>query len=136
LRAPVTANIRQEVWTKLLGNVSFNPISALTRGLVTDMLEDPHVFGLIRSIMTESLAVANHLGIQLPMTVDDRLAKTARVGGHKTSMLQDLEAGKPLEIEALVGAVLELGRLCGVAMPATSAVYACVKLLDRKTRSG
>lgn len=131
LRAPVTAHLRAEIWVKLLGNVAFNPISALTHATLSGMAHDPDVLILVRHIMTEVEAVAIKLGIELPVTIEQRIAGAARAGDHKTSMLQDLEAGRPLELEAIVGAVLEIGEKLGISMPHTSAVYACAKLLER-----
>src|SRR5262249_20811050 len=114
---------------KVLGNVAFNPISALTRATLAQMAGDPEVCPLVRNIMAEAEAVAVKLGLELPITIDQRIAGAAKVGGHKTSMLQDLEAGRPLELEAVVGAVVELGERLGVPMPHTRTVYACTKLL-------
>jgi 2-dehydropantoate 2-reductase len=129
LRCPVTARIRQEIWVKILGNVAFNPISALTGATLVRMVRDPEVNALVRSIMSETECVGKHLGLELPISIEQRIAGAAKVGEHKTSMLQDLEAGRPLELEAVVGAVIELGERMGVAMPSTRAVYACTKLL-------
>lgn len=134
LRAPVTSRIRHEIWVKLLGNISFNPISALTRATIAGMLRDPEVCRLVHNMMAEAEAVAKGIGIELPISIEKRMAGAAKVGEHKTSMLQDLEAGRPLEIEALVGAVIELGERLGIQMPHTQAVYACTKLLA-KSRS-
>ena len=133
-RAPISTGIRREIWTKILGNMSFNPISVLTRATVGRMATDPDVSGLVRNIMMEAETLAARLGVELPVSIDQRLAGGARVGEHKTSMLQDLEAGRPLELDAIVGAVLELGGKCGVPMPHTRAVYACAKLLERVSR--
>ena len=112
---------------KLLGNVAFNPISALTGGTLEELVRHPDVSRLVREVMTETEAVAGKLGIELPITIDQRMAGAEKVGAHKTSMLQDLEAGRPMELEAVVGAVVELGERLGVPMPATRAVYACAK---------
>jgi 2-dehydropantoate 2-reductase len=128
LRCPITTHIREEIWVKILGNVALNPISALTGATLARMTSDPDVAALARAIMTETARVAERLGIKLPVSIDQRMAGAAKVGEHKTSMLQDLEAGRPLELEAVVGAVLELGERLGVQMPATRAVYACTKL--------
>jgi 2-dehydropantoate 2-reductase len=130
-KCPVTARLRTEIWVKILGNVAFNPISALTRATIVQMARDPKVLLLVRNIMTEVEAVANKLGIELPISIEQRIAGAEKVGEHKTSMLQDLEAGRPLELEAVVGAVLEIGERFGVSMPNTQAVYACTKLLER-----
>jgi 2-dehydropantoate 2-reductase len=129
LRAPVTTRIRQEIWVKILGNVAFNPISALTGATLVQMARDPEVNALIRKIMEETEAVGAQLGLELPITIEQRIAGAEKVGEHKTSMLQDLEAGRPIELEAIVGAVVELGERLNVPMPHTSAVYACTKLL-------
>src|SRR5438093_744933 len=133
-RAPISTRIRHEIWTKILGNMSFNPISVLTRATVGRMATDPDVSGLARRMMTEAQTLASRIGVELPVSIDQRIAGAARVGEHKSSMLQDLEAGRPLELDALVGAVLELGDRCGVPMPHTRAVYACAKLLERVSR--
>jgi 2-dehydropantoate 2-reductase len=130
LRCPVTARIKHEIWVKILGNVAFNPISALTRATLVRMARDPDVSVLVRNIMTEVEAVAGKLGLELPVSIDQRMAGAEKVGEHKTSMLQDLEAGRPLELEAIVGAVVELGERLGVPMPHTRTVYACTKLLE------
>ncbi len=131
LRAPITTRIRHEIWVKLLGNVSLNPVSALTGATLVDMVRDAEGGPLIREMMTEADAVATRLGIELPVSIDQRMAGAEKVGEHKTSMLQDVEAGRPMELDAVVGGVLELGERLGVPMPATRAVYACAKLLDR-----
>ena len=136
LRAPVTTHIRQEIWVKLLGNIAFNPISALTGATLAAMLRDPAVAKLVRSIMAETEALAHHVGIEMPVTIDQRIAGAEKVGEHKTSMLQDLEAGRPLELEAIVGAPLELGDRLGTNMPHTRTVYACAKLLENQRRRG
>jgi 2-dehydropantoate 2-reductase len=129
-RCPITTRFRHEIWVKLLGNVAFNPISALTGGTLEEMARHPEVSQLVRGLMAETEAVAGVLGIELPITIDQRMAGAEKVGAHKTSMLQDWEAGRAMELEAVVGAVVELGERLGVAMPATRAVYACAKLLD------
>ena len=129
LRCPVTTRIRQEIWVKILGNVAFNPISALTGATLVQMARDPDVNALVRRIMEETIAVGAKLGLEVPITIDQRIAGAEKVGEHKTSMLQDLEAGRPIELEAVVGAVVELGERLNVPMPHTRAVYACTKLL-------
>ena len=133
-RCPITTRFRHEIWVKLLGNVAFNPISALTGATLVEMVRHPDVSRLIREVMAETEAVAAKLGIELPISIDQRMAGAEKVGAHKTSMLQDLEAGRPLEIEAVVGAVVELADRVGVAVPATRATYAAAKLLDEKRR--
>jgi 2-dehydropantoate 2-reductase len=129
LRAPVTARIRTEIWVKILGNLAFNPISALTRATVVQMVRDSQVGPLAEEIMQEAEAVAQALALELPITIEQRMAGAEKVGEHKTSMLQDLEAGRRLELEAVVGAVVELGERLNIAMPHTRTVYACAKLL-------
>lgn len=135
LRAPVTARIRHEIWVKVLGNASFNPVSALTRATLVQMVRDPGVCSLIRNIMLEVEAVSRKLGMELPVSIDQRIAGAEKVGEHKTSMLQDLEAGRPIELEALVGAVVELGERLGLPMPYTKTVYSCTKLLAESAAS-
>jgi 2-dehydropantoate 2-reductase len=134
-RCPITTRIRHEIWVKLLGNIAFNPISAITGGTLEQLARHRDVSHLARDVMTEAEAVAAKLGIELPITIDQRMAGAEKVGAHKTSMLQDYEAGRPMEIEAVVGACVELGERLGVAMPATRAVYACVKFLDEHPRN-
>ena len=129
-RCPTTTRIRHELWVKLIGNVAFNPISALTGGALEELARDPDVSAVVREVMGETERVAARLGIELPITIEQRMAGAAKVGAHKTSMLQDYEAGRPMEIEAVAGAVVELGDRLGVPMPTTRAVYACTKLLD------
>ena len=110
----MTARLRHEIWVKLLGNVAFNPISALTRATLARMARDPEVSVVVRNIMTEVEAVAAKLGIELPVSIEQRIAGAEKVGEHKTSMLQDLEAGRPMELEAVVGAVVEFGERLGI----------------------
>ena len=133
-RCPVTTRLRHEIWVKLIGNVSFNPISALTGATLEQMVRHAEVARLIREIMAETELVAATLGIELPISIEQRMAGAEQVGAHKTSMLQDLEAGRPMEIDAVVGAVVELADRLGVPIPATRAVYATVKLLDETNR--
>jgi 2-dehydropantoate 2-reductase len=130
LRCPITARIRHEIWVKILGNVAFNPISALTRATLAAMAGDPCVRGIVRNIMIEVEAVASKLGLELPISIDQRIAGAEKVGEHKTSMLQDLEAGRPMELEAVVGSVVELGDRLGVPMPHTRTIYGCARLLE------
>jgi 2-dehydropantoate 2-reductase len=129
LRCPVTTRIRHEIWVKVLGNASLNPVSALTHATLGEMLRDPGVRQLIRNIMQEVEAVSNKLGMELPVSIDQRIAGAEKVGEHKTSMMQDLDAGRPIELEALVGAVVELGERVGVPMHYTRTVYSCTRLL-------
>jgi 2-dehydropantoate 2-reductase len=133
-RCPITTRFRHEIWVKLLGNVAFNPISALTGATLEELARHPAVSGVVREIMAETIAVAGRLDIEMPISIEQRIAGAEKVGAHKTSMLQDAEAGRPMEIEAVVGAVVELGERLGVAMPATRAIYACATLFDEHHR--
>jgi 2-dehydropantoate 2-reductase len=132
LRAPVTTHLRSEIWVKILGNVAFNPISALTGATLAQILTNPETTNLVRNIMQETEALTEKLGVKMQVSIDQRMAGAAKVGEHKTSMLQDLEAGRPLELEAIVGAVLEVGERIGLPMPHTRSVYACTKLLAER----
>ena len=134
LRCPVTAHLREEIWVKLLGNLALNPISALTGATLAGILGDPATRALAAEIMAEGAALGEKLGIHLPVSIEQRLAGAEKVGEHKTSMLQDLEAGRPLELEAIAGAALEIAEKLGVPMPRTGAVYACTRL--RAARRG
>ena len=133
LRCPITTHIRQEIWVKIMGNASLNPVSALTRSTLAQMVRDPGVSEVIRNIMQEVEAVSRKLGMELPVSIDQRMAGAEKVGKHKTSMLQDLEAGRPMELEALVGSVVELGERVGVPMAYTRTAYSCAKLLVQRS---
>ena len=128
-KAPVSKDIRSELWIKLWGNLSFNPISALTHATLEDICRFPPSRALAAAMMAEAQAVAEKLGVQFKISLDKRIAGAEAVGAHKTSMLQDVEAGRPLEIEALVGSVVELGRITGVPTPSIDAIYAATRLL-------
>jgi 2-dehydropantoate 2-reductase len=130
-KAPVLDNIRSEIWLKLWGNLTFNPISALSHSTLVDICQYPLTRELAVQMMQEAQAVANKLGIEFRVTLDKRIAGAEKVGKHKTSMLQDIEAGRGSEVDALVGAVVELGRLTDTPTPHIDTVYALVKLLDR-----
>ena len=133
-RCPVTTRIRHEIWVKLAGNAAFNPISALTGATLEELARDPETSRLARAVMAEAEAVAAALGITLPVSIDQRLAGAGQVGAHKTSMLQDFEAGRPMELDAIVGTVVELGDRLGVPVPAMQAVYACARRLDLRAQ--
>jgi 2-dehydropantoate 2-reductase len=134
LKCPVRTDIRKEIWLKLIGNAVFNPLSALTRASLAAIATDPRTRAVALALMREAVDVAAAVGVRLDLTVEQRLEGAARVGEHRTSMLQDVEAGRPLEVDALVGAVVEIGHLAAVELPRLEAVYACVKLLDRTLR--
>lgn len=131
LRCPIRTDIRRDMWVKLMGSVAFNPISALTRATLAEIVQCPETRELAAAIMTEAEAVARRLGIEMGISVQQRLDGAEKVGHHKTSMLQDVETGRPPELEAIVGAVVELGNKMGLSLPCTKAVYACVRLLAR-----
>ncbi len=128
-KAPVVSDIRAEIWTKLWGNSSFNPISALTHATLEDICK----FGLTRAlaadIMREVQAVGEALGVRFRISLERRIAGTEAVGAHKTSMLQDIESGRAIEADALLGSVIELGRIVGIATPHLDTIYAVVRLL-------
>ena len=131
-RCPVRRNIRHDIWVKLAGNAAFNPISALTGATLLEIASDKEGRALARSAMAETYAVARALGVNLSVTIDQRLAGAEKVGHHKTSMLQDAEAGRPMELDSVVGAVVELGEMLGIPTPHTGTLYASAKLLDRQ----
>jgi 2-dehydropantoate 2-reductase len=133
LRAPVEARLRDQIWLKLVGNVAFNPVTALTGATLGQLGELPEMRDLLRAILAECASVAGRLGISFPVSLDRRLEAGLAVGGHKTSMLQDLEASKRLELDCMTGAIVELAEYLGIDVPHTRAVHACAKLLDRLT---
>lgn len=135
-KAPVTADIRAEIWLKVWGNLSFNPISALTHATLVDLCRFPLTRALCIEMMREAESIANKLGVTFRIGIEKRFAGAERVGAHKTSMLQDIEQGKPIEIEALVGAVVELGRLTATPTPHIDSVYACAALLANMLSPG
>jgi 2-dehydropantoate 2-reductase len=131
LRCPIRTDIRHDMWVKLMGSVAFNPISALTRATLAEIVRQPETRELAATIMSEAEAVARSLGVDIGISIEQRLDGAEKVGQHKTSMLQDIESGRPAELEAIVGSVVELGKKMGLSLPATKAVYACVKLLTK-----
>jgi len=135
LKAPVEERLRDQIWLKLVGNVAFNPITALTRATLGELGELPEMVALLRAVFAECAAVAERLGVEFPVSLERRLEAGIAVGDHKTSMLQDLEAGKPLELDCMTGAVAELAARLAVPVPHVEAVHACAKLLDRLARA-
>jgi 2-dehydropantoate 2-reductase len=136
-KTPIRNQIRTEIWIKLWGNLAFNPISALTGATLEDICRYPLTRELARQMMTEAQAIAEKLGIKFGITLEQRINGAQNVGAHKTSMLQDIEAGRSTEIDAIVGAVAELGKLTRIPTPYIDAIYASVKLLEAtKRRSG
>jgi len=131
LKSPVRTRIRDDIWLKLWGNVSFNPVSAVTGATLEEMTENPGTREVIRKMMLEAESVARKLGVDFPVDVDTRISWGAEVGAHKTSMLQDLEKGRPMEIDALVASVSELGRLTSVPTPTIDTLLALVRLRAR-----
>ena len=134
-KSRVISDIRAEMWLKAWGSLTFNPISALSHATMAGICRYPETRQLAVAMMTEAHAIASKLGITFRHTIEQRVEGAEKVGEHKTSMLQDLEAGKPLENEALVGAILEMGRLTNTPTPVIESVYALIKLLDEVTQA-
>ncbi len=134
LKAPIRPRIRDEIWVKLWGNLAFNPISALTVATLDRITGDPALRAVCRTMMLEAKAVAEALGVRFPIDVEKRIDGAAEVGEHKTSMLQDLERGRPMEIDALLGAVVELGEMVDQQMPTCRTVLALVR--ERARQAG
>ncbi len=132
LKCPVESALREQIWLKLLGNVAFNPVSALTGATLAELGTQPEMLDLLHRVMEESATIAAALGIELPVSIEHRLERGIAVGDHKTSMLQDVEAGRPLEIDCLTAAVVELADQLGIAVPHTRTLHACVKLLEAR----
>ena len=131
LKAPVRPKLRDEIWVKLWGNLSFNPISALTHATLDVLCTDPGTREVARNMMLEAQEIAEKLGVKFPIDVDRRIQGGAEVGAHRTSMLQDLDAGRPMEIDALVGSVQELGRITETPTPTIDTVLGLIKLRAR-----
>jgi 2-dehydropantoate 2-reductase len=131
LQAPILPDIRSEIWLKLWGNLTFNPISALSRATLASICQYPPSRALAMAMMTEAQAIAGKLGVSFRVPLEKRIAGAERVGHHKTSMLQDVEAGRALEIDALLGSVVELARLTGTPSPCIDTVFALTKLLAK-----
>ena len=136
LKAPVRKKIRDDIWFKLLGNATFNPVSVLTGGTLEQMCRDPGVRAVIRGMMHEAQQVADRLGVKFVMDIEKRINGAENVGAHKTSMLQDFDQGRPLEIDALVASVSELGRLVDVPTPTLDAVLSMVLLKMQGINAG
>jgi 2-dehydropantoate 2-reductase len=135
LKAPISSRIRNELWLKVVGNATLNPVSALTGATMVDIITSPTSRELARTLMEEVDAVARAMGVAVAVSIEKRMEGAAAVGAHKTSMLQDLEAGRPLEIDALLGAVVELADGAGVPVPSLRVVYRLTKLLDETRRA-
>lgn len=135
LKAPVRPRLRDEIWVKLWGNLSFNPISALTLATLDVLCTDPGTREVARRMMLEAQVIGEKLGVTFPIDVERRIDGGAAVGAHRTSMLQDLDAGRPMEIDALIGSVQELGRITAMRTPTIDTVLALVALRGRVGRS-
>lgn len=131
-----TPRIRDAIWSKLMGNAAFNPISALTRGLMSDIMADPALANMVSKVMTEVKTVGEALGATFTQSIEERLEQSKAIGNVRTSMLQDLLAGKALEITPLVGMVVSLGRLSGIPTPTSETILALVTQLDRQNQRG
>lgn len=134
LKSRVLDDVRSEIWLKLWGNLTFNPISALTHSTLVDICQFPLTRALAATMMTEAQTIGERLGARFRVPMERRISGAESVGKHKTSMLQDVEAGKPLEIDGMLGVVVELAEMTGVEVPTLRALYACVSLLDKTIR--
>ena len=135
-KSPVVCDLRAEIWTKLWGNLAFNPISALTRATLDDICRFPPTRALAAEMMREAQTVGEAFGIRFRIPIEQRIAGAEAIGAHKTSMLQDIEHGRAIEVEALLGSVIELARMANVATPHLDAVYAVAKLLGETLGQG
>ena len=133
-KSRVLDDVRSEIWLKLWGNLTFNPISALTHSTLVDICQFPLTRALAATMMTEAQTIGERLGAQFRVPMERRISGAESVGKHKTSMLQDVEAGKPLEIDGMLGVVVELAEITGVEVPTLRALHACVSLLDKTIR--
>ncbi len=134
-KSPILEDIRAEIWLKLWGNMTFNPISALTHGHLEGICRFPLTKDLARNMMAEAQTIGEKLGVTFRVDIERRIAGAEKVGRHKTSMLQDLEAGRALEIDALLGSVIELGQITNTATPCLSTVFALTKYLDMNVQA-
>jgi 2-dehydropantoate 2-reductase len=132
VKSQVKPNLRNEIWLKLWGNLSFNPVSVLTKGTLVDLATDPGTRRVIRTMMEEARAVGEALGVNFAVDADERMDMAAKVGAHRTSMLQDVEAGRPTELDALLGVVIELGRIVEISTPSLQLVYDLCKFRSRQ----
>ena len=135
LKAPIDRKLRDQIWLKLVGNVAFNPISAITGATLGELGTSEKMRELLSAMIAECAAVAERLGVSFPVSLERRLEAGLAIGEHKTSMLQDLEAGRPLELDCMTGAVIELADLVGIEVPRMRTVHACAQLLDRLRRN-
>jgi 2-dehydropantoate 2-reductase len=136
LQAPILSDIRSEIWLKLWGNLTFNPISALSRATLAGICQYPPSRAIAAAMMSEAQSVANELGVKFRVSLERRIAGAEKVGHHKTSMLQDVEAARTLEVDALLGSVVELARRTHTPTPHIDTVYALTKLLAKTLEEG
>jgi 2-dehydropantoate 2-reductase len=127
LKCPIAANLREHIWLKLLGNAAFNPITTITRTTMGELARSPSATGCARAVMEESAAVAAAIGIELPVSIERRMEGALAVGDHRTSMLLDWEAGKPLELDCMTGAIIEIADLVSVPVPTVRTLHALTK---------
>jgi 2-dehydropantoate 2-reductase len=127
IKSPVRGNLRDEIWLKLWGNLSFNPVSVLTQGTLLQLATDQGTRKVIRAMMEEAQAVAVALGVKFSVDIDERIGMAEKVGNHRTSMLQDVEAGRATELDSLLGVVIELAQMVGIATPTLNLVYDLTK---------
>ena len=132
IKSPVRENLRSEIWLKLWGNLSLNPVSVLTNGTLVDLATDAGTRRVLRALMEEAQTVGQALGVSFTVGIDERIDMAAKVGAHRTSMLQDVEAGRPTELDALLGAVIELGKMTGSPTPAMQMIYDLTKFHSRR----
>ena len=130
LKSPVERDLRPQIWLKLIGNAAFNPITTLARATLGELRGSEHALALTRSVMEECAAVAAALGVEIPLSIDRRLEGALAVGDHRTSMLQDFEAGKPLESDCMTGAVVEIADALAVAVPSTRVLHGLIKAVE------
>ena len=131
MKSPVRGNLRDEIWLKLWGNLSFNPVSVLTQGTLLQLATDPGTRRVIRDMMQEARLVGEALGVKFSVDVDERISMAEKVGNHRTSMLQDVEAGRPTELDSLLGVVIELAQMVGIATPSLNLVYDLTKFRSK-----
>jgi 2-dehydropantoate 2-reductase len=131
IKSPVRGNLRDEIWLKLWGNLSFNPVSVLTQGTLLQLATDQGTRKVIRAMMEEAQAVAVALGVKFSVDIDERIGMAEKVGNHRTSMLQDVEAGRDTELDSLLGVVIELAQMVGIATPTLNLVYNLTKFRSR-----
>jgi 2-dehydropantoate 2-reductase len=131
IKSPARGNLRDEIWLKLWGNLSFNPVSVLTQGTLLELATDPGTRRVIYDMMQEARAVGEALGVTFAVDTDERIGMAAKVGNHRSSMLQDVDAGRATELDCLLGAVIELAKLTGIATPILNLVYDLTKYRSR-----